>query len=225
MAEAAQELAYSSDKADALEIEWMNFIGGPSLEIFEAKLAEATAANMIPYEATMGAWVTAEEAAARYANLQAFYAERGHFWVSSGPYILDEVRLVEKTATLVHNPNFPDLADKWAIFSEPKLADVAVDGAGRVPAGAEAMFDVFVTFKGEAYPANEIDQVKYLLFGPDGELVTSGAAELVSDGQYQVTLSEDVTGAFEAGAYKLEAVVVAIPVAIPSFGTFEFVSE
>jgi peptide/nickel transport system substrate-binding protein len=225
LAEASGELAYTNVKADELEIEQTNVLGGPSLEILNAKLDEAIAETLIPYETVLGEYVTAEEAAARYANMKAFYEEHEHFMYGSGPYILDEVFLVEKTATLVHNPNYPDLADKWAIFAEPKIAELAVDGAGRVPAGAEATFDAFVTFHGDPYPADEIDEVKYLLFGPDGELMESGVAELVADGQYSVTLSEETTSGFEAGAYKLEVIVVAIPVAIPTFSTFEFVSE
>ena len=37
----------------------------------------------------MGAYITAEEAAARYAALKAWYTAHGHFWVGTGPYYLD----------------------------------------------------------------------------------------------------------------------------------------
>ena len=224
-AEAAGELAFSSDKADALEVEWMNFIGGPSLEILDAKLDEAIAENHIPFEATMGQFVTAEEAAARYANLKAFYGEYGHFWTGTGPYILKDVFQVEKAATLVYNPNYLDLADKWAMFSTPMVAEIAVDGAGRVTIGEEATFDVFLTFEGEAYPSDQVSEVKYLLFNSDSELVEVGLAEFVAEGQYLVTISAETTAKLTSGANKVEAVAVVLPVAIPSIGDFEFVSE
>jgi peptide/nickel transport system substrate-binding protein len=224
-ADAAGELAYSADKADALGVEWMNFIGGPSLEILSAKLDEAIAENYIPFEPTMGQYVTADEAATRYANLKAFYEEYGHFWVGTGPYILNEVFLVEKTGTLIHNPNYPDLADKWALFSSPMLADVAIDGAGRVVIGEEATFDIFVTYEGNPYPADQVSEVKYLLFNAANEIVEVGTADFVADGQYQVTLSAETTGALESGANKLEVVGIVIPVSIPSIADFEFVSE
>jgi len=224
-AEMAGELAYSANKSDELEVEWMSYIGGPSLEILEAKLDEAIAEAYIPFAPTMSQYVTADEAVARYENLKAFYEDKGHFWVGTGPYILDEVYLVEKTLTLVHNPNYIDLADKWAIFAEPMLAEVAVDGPGRVIAGQEAVFDVFVTFKGENYLADDIDNVKFLLFSATNELVEVGQAELVSDGYYTVTLSAEVTGELESGSNKLEIAVAPIPVSIPSFGTLEFVVE
>ena len=224
-AEAAGELAFSADKSEQLEVEWMNFIAGPSLEILSAKLEEAAAENYIPFESVLGEFVTAEEAAVRYANLQSFFEDHEHFWVGTGPYVLDEVYSVEKTATLVHNPNYIDLANKWSGFSEPKLADVAIDGPGRVIIGEETIFDVYVNFGEAEYPSEEIIEVKYLLFDSSGEIVEVGQAELVSEGLYSVVFSAETTGQLESGGNKLEVAVLAIPVSIPSFGAFEFVSE
>ncbi|MBN2047204.1 MAG: hypothetical protein JW750_05115 [Anaerolineaceae bacterium] len=225
LAEANGELAYSADKATAAGIEWTNYVAGPSLDILAAKLDEAAAESLVPYAATLGDFITADEAAARYANLAAFYAEHGHFWLGTGPYILDKVYPVEKTLTLVHNPDFPDMADKWDIFSAPKMATLEIDGAGRVTAGAPATFDVFVSFEGEAYPVDEIDQVKYLLYNSTGEIVEVGEATAVEDGYFMVELTEESTALLDAGACKLEVAVVAIPVSVPAFASFEFVVD
>jgi hypothetical protein len=225
LAERDKLLAYSADKADALEVEWMSWIGGPSLEILAEKLDEAIAENYIPFEPTMGQYVTAEEAALKYANLKSFYEEYGHFWSGVGPFILQDVFLVEKTATLVRNPNYSDPADKWSMFAAPQVAEIAVDGAGRVTIGEEAVFDVFVTFEGEPYPSADVSEVKYLLFDAESNLVEVGAAEFVEEGYYTVTLSAATTGALTAGANKLEVVSIVIPVSIPSIGAIEFVSE
>jgi len=224
LAEANGELAYSADKADASEIEWTSFIGGPSLEIMKKYLDQAASESYIPYAATLGQYITAGEAAARYANLAAFYAEHNHFWVGTGPYVLDEAFLTEKIATLVNNADFPDLADRWARFAEPKIAEVELDGPGQVSIGSEATFDVFVTFQGEAYPADEIKEVKYLLYDATGEVVLTGTATLVADGQYSVVIPADVTTKLEAGANKVEVAVIPFTVAIPTFQSFEFVT-
>ncbi|TAK13211.1 MAG: ABC transporter substrate-binding protein [Anaerolineae bacterium] len=224
-AEANGLLAYTADKAEASEVEWTNYIGGPSLEILKTSLDAVAAEGTIPFSATLGMYITPEEAAARYANLDAFYAQYGHFWVGTGPYILSQVFLVEKQAVLVNNPNYIDLSDKWAGFSAPKIATAEVDGAAIVTVGAEATFDVFVTFEGEAYPADEIASVKYIVYNAAGEIVEVGAAAPVADGQYSVTLSADTTTALGAGSNKLEIAVVAIPVSVPAFTTFEFVTE
>lgn len=224
LADAAGELAYSADKADAAQIEWMSFIGGPSLEILKAKLDQAAGESYIPYAATLGQYITAEEAAARYANLAAWYDAQGHFWVGSGPYYLDKAFLVEKTATLKHFADYPDLSDRWNQFGDPKVADVEIDGAGQVAIGTEAAFDVFITFQGEAYPADEIKLVKYLLYDATGAVVSVGEATPVADGQYSVVIPAEVTANLAAGANKIEIAVVPLPVAIPTFQSFEFVT-
>jgi len=224
LAEAAGELAYSIDKADANEVEWMNWIDGPSLEVLSRYLDQAESETYIPYEPTLGQYLTAEEAAARYANLKAWFAKYGHFLVGDGPYILDKVFSVEKTLTLVQNPDFVDLSDKWARFSAPKVADVEVDGEGRVTIGQEAVFDVYVDYQGEPYPGDEIAEVKYLLFDATGAVADTGVAEFVADGQYTVTLSADTTSKLEAGSNKLQVVVISKLVSTPTFAPFEFVT-
>jgi peptide/nickel transport system substrate-binding protein len=223
LADAAKELAFSADKADAEGIEWMSYISGPSLEILKKYLDQAAAESYIPYAPTMGMYITAEEAAARYANLTAWYEARNNFWLGTGPYYLYQVYPVEQTLTLQRNPNYPDMADKWSGFGEPKLAVVEIDGAGSITKGAEAAFDVYVTYKDAPYPAAEIKGVTYLVFDSAGTLVTQGVAEFVADGQYIVKLSADVTNGMASGAYKLEATAVSLLVAIPTFVAFEFI--
>lgn len=225
MVEASGEAAFSADKSTALEVEWTSFIAGPSLAILDKYLDVAIAENTIPYPNVLGEFVTADDAAAAYANLKAFYGTYGHFWVGTGPYILDKVFSVEKTLTLVNNPDYVDLSDKWAGFSAPKLSEVSVDGAGRVTIGTEATFDVYVDYAGAPYPTDEVDNVKYLLFDATGAIVEVGQATFVAEGQYLVTLSAETTAKLSAGSSKIEIAAVVIPVSIPSFATFEFVAE
>ena len=225
LAEAEGTLAYTPDKAVAAEVEQHNFVGGPSLEILAGYLQAAADAGTVPFPNVLGDLITAEEATARYENMLAFYDAYGHMWAGVGPYILDQALLVEKTAVLVHNPDFTDLADKWAGFSTPKIATAEIDGEARVTTGAEAVFDVFVSFEGAPYEASDIASVVYLLYNAEGSIVETGDAVLVEDGHYTVTLSAETTGALGAGSNKLEVAVVPIPVALPSFATFDFVTE
>jgi peptide/nickel transport system substrate-binding protein len=223
-AEAAGEISWSADKAEAQQIEQTSFIGGPALEILAKHLGEAATASEIPYEPTLGQYITADEASARYASLQSFYDNQNHFWLGTGPYFLDQVFLTEKTLTLSHFDDFPDSADRWAGFSEPKLAEATIDGPGQVKIGEEATFDIFVTFKGEPYAQADIKQVKYLLYNATGEVVKVGTAEAAADGQYTVTLSAEDTAALTAGSNKLEVAVIPLPVAVPTFSSIEFVT-
>ena len=223
LAEAGGELAFSSDKADIAEIEQMSWVGGPSLEILANYLDQAEGDSFIPYEPTLGQYVTADEANLRYANLQKWYADHGHFWVGTGPYYLDKVFTTEKSLVLKNNGEFIDLANRWAAFSEPKLASIQLDGPGQVKAGEEALFDVLVNFKDEPYAQADINQVKYILYDATGAVVEVGDASLVIAGQYQVVLSPDVTAKLPTGSVRLEVAVVPIPVAIPAFTSTDFV--
>ena len=224
LAEAAGELAYTQDKSDAAQIENTSWVGGPSLEILAKYLDQAASESYIPYEPTLGQYITKEEADLRYANFKKWYQEHGHFWVGTGPYYLDQVFTTEKSLVLKNNTDFVDLADRWAAFSEPKLATTVLDGPGQVKAGDEAVFDASVTFKDAPYPQSDIKGVKYILYDATGAVVTVGDATAVADGQYQVTLSPDVTSKLPTGSARLEVAVVPIPVAVPSFTSLDFVA-
>jgi peptide/nickel transport system substrate-binding protein len=224
LAEANKELAYTSDKADQLKVEQTSWVGGPSLEILSKYLDQATSQSYIPYEPTLGQYITKEEADSRYANLKKWYQDHGHFWVGTGPYYLDKVFTTEKTAVLKNNPDFPDLANRWAMFSEPRFAETALDGPAQVKAGEEATFDATITFKDQPYPQSDIKSVKYILYDSTGAVAASGDATAVEDGHYQVTLPADQTAKLQSGASRIEVAVVPIPVAVPSFTSLDFVA-
>lgn len=227
LAEAAGELAYTADKADASQIENTSWVGGPSLEILSRYLDQAASKSYIPYEPTLGEFITKEEADLRYSNLKKWYADHGHFWIGTGPYYLNQVFTTEKSLVLKNFSDFVDLADRWAAFSEPKLAEIVLDGPGQVKAGNEAVFDVIVNLKGKdkAYLNADIRQVKYILYDTTGAVVSIGEAVSVGEGQYQVTLDSASISKLQTGAAKLEVALVPIPVAIPAFTTIDFVVQ
>ena len=196
-------------------------------EILSKYLDQAASESYIPYEPTLGEFITKEEADLRYANLKKWYADHGHFWVGTGPYYLDQVFTTEKSLVLKNFTDFVDLADRWAVFSEPKLAEIVLDGPGQINAGDEAVFDVIVNLKGkdQAYLDADIRQVKYILYDTTGAVVSIGEGVSVGEGQYQVTLDSASTSKLQTGTAKLEVAVVPIPVAIPAFTTFDFVVQ
>ena len=224
LAEAAGDLAFSSDKADANEVEWMSYIAGPSMEILAGHLEEATAGGNIPYASTLGDYISADDAAARWENLSAWHEDKGHFWVGLGPFYLEKAFTTEKTVQLVRNENFLDPSSKWEGFDTPMIAEVSIDGPARVAAGDEATFDVLIDFGGDAYAIADIDEVKYLVFDALGELALTGTAEAVEDGLWQITLSAEDTAGLESGANKLEVAVASLRVSIPTFSSLEFVT-
>ena len=225
LVEANGEAAFSADKADANEVEWMSYIAGPTLELMKAQLDLAQEGGLIPYEPTLGQFITAEEVAERYSNLQEWYRRYGHFWVNTGPYFLQKAFPVEGTLILQHNPDYPDQADRWAQFSTAPIPTVELDGPGNVTTGDEAKYDVYVTLDGEPYPTNDISICKFLVFDAVGELATVGDCEAVESGRYAVNLTSDITGALEAGSNQLAVVVVSSRALVPVKETIQFVTQ
>jgi peptide/nickel transport system substrate-binding protein len=226
MADGAGELAWSTGKADLNEVEWMSFIGGPSLEILAKYLDQAIAENTIPYAPTMSAYVTTDDAAARYGALKAWYADKGHFWDGTGPYYLDSVDLNGFTAVVKNNPEFPDLADRWAAFGTPPMGEVALDGPGQIKIGEEAVFTATLTNRNTsaAYPTADVKELKFLLYNDKGETVYIGSGEATADeGVFTLTIPADVSAKLVAGTGKIEAAGVLVPVAIPAFTSLEYV--
>ncbi len=226
LADGAGELAWSTGKADLKEVEWMSFIGGPSLEILAKYLDQAIAENTIPYEPTMSAYLTTDDAAARYGALKAWYADKGHFWDGTGPYYLDSVDLNGFTAVVKNNPKFPDLADRWASFGTPPMGEVALDGPGQIKIGEEAVFTATLTNRNTsaAYPTADVKELKFLLYNDKGETVYIGSGEATADeGVFTLTIPADVSAKLVAGTGKIEAAGVLVPVAIPAFTSLEYV--
>lgn len=219
--------AFTTDKADTNEIEWTSMIAGPSLEVMATELAAAIEEGAtIPYAPTLSQFVTTDEAATAYANLQEFARRYGHYYIGTGPYFLQGVFPVEGQAILAQNPNHPDATNRWDRFGPPAIAEIEIDGPGRVTIGEEAMFDVFIDNQGtgEPYAISDITSVQYLLFDASNNLVENGQATADSDGLWTVTLSADTTSALAEGSNRLDIVVISNLVALPSLGEFPFVT-
>ena len=222
LAEAAGQLAYSNDKATANKTEWTSYVGGASLAILSKYLDQAISQQYVPYAPTLGQYITADQAVAAYTNLKNWYTTHGNFWLGTGPYYLDKASPVEKTATTTRYAAFAYPADAWDQFTQPKIADVTINGPAQVTTGQEGDFNVSVSFNNAPYPSAEITSVEYLLFDATGAIASKGDTTLVSEGIYKVALTSAITTPLIAGSDKLVVIVVATPVAIPTFATQQF---
>ena len=117
-AEEQGELAFSASKAEEKGVEWMNYIGGPSLDILASDLDEMIATEYIPFVEHACGYITAEEAVARYRSLRNWYNTHGHFWVASGPFYLDTVSFMGHSAMIKAFRNYTYRADRWAWLME-----------------------------------------------------------------------------------------------------------
>jgi peptide/nickel transport system substrate-binding protein len=222
LAETNHELAFSSSKADQLKVEWMSYIAGPSLPILEKYRQQALQANYIPYANFLGKYVSSGEASARYTALGQWYQKTGHFWVGNGPYYVQSVHPVQKTVVLQRFQQYPGTDGKWLAFTSPKIANVTVSGPAQVHVGTGAEFQVNVTYNGSPYAVGDIDFIKFLLFGGNGTLVTSGDAQAVRDGAWKITLTAEQSKQLQVGSNRVEVIVTPKVVSVSSSGSFTF---
>ena len=221
-AERFGELAFSSGKADRTGVEWMNLVSGPSLEILRGYLTAALASGRVPHAPVLGPWMTADEPERRYAALQEWHRQRGHFWVGDGPFRLHSVRPVEGVVVLRRYEDFPDRGDKWLRFTEPRIPEPDLTGPLVVEHGEAVTLELALTFTGEPYPNAEIDGVRYLLFDGDDRLAARGDGEPVDEGRWHIRLPVETLARLGTGANSLEVAITTDNVALPVFVTHAF---
>jgi peptide/nickel transport system substrate-binding protein len=217
--------AFGQAKATELGVDWMNYVDGPQLELLLGELATAQFTDaFIPYEPTLGAYVTAEEAQARYDNLAVFANQYGHLLIGTGPMMLTQVDALAGITVLENNPDYFYEAGYYLdkIADLPSIPDVAATGPDTINIGDAATFDVAITLDGEAYPEGDISQVIYLLIDANGEVAYDGDGVILGDGAAQVALTADQTATLTAGANELTIVVVVKTVVLPGQTTVTF---
>jgi peptide/nickel transport system substrate-binding protein len=118
-------LEFGSRESQSTGQPWMDYTKGDSLPILEGYLADVQDSGhadyrFVPYETfiqgvytDLGLGSITAEAGERYANLQAWYDDLGHFWVDMGPYYLDSVFPVEKVIVMKRFEDHPDPSDRW----------------------------------------------------------------------------------------------------------------
>jgi len=132
-AEEAGELAFSSDKAQQLGVEWTNFLGGSSLGIMEGWMNQSAGEHYIPYLPTMGTYVDQAEADARWLALQNWYATRHHFWLGTGPFYVEQVSYDPKSLVLAHFDAYPDASGRWDAFAAPAQPELSINHEAGAP--------------------------------------------------------------------------------------------
>jgi len=222
-AEADGKMAFSLQKSGDAKIDETSLISGPTLAVQSGNLDKLVASGDVPYAPTMSKYVTADQAKASYAALQAFYKAHGHLLIGTGPYYIDKV---DTTAVNISMKRFTDYlfpADQFTGFSAAPVAVATVDGPTQLKAGDDAPFTVTVKLKDQPYPSTDIAKIGYTLFGSDGSVVASGEATKTAEGSYTIDIAPAVSAKIPAGATLLSVAVASKTVALPTFVTFQFV--
>jgi len=222
LGEINNELAFSADKASLKQVEWINYISGPSLGILDKILDQAFDSNYIPYLPTMGQYVTDNEAQQRWANYQNWYDTNGHFWIGTGVYFLQEAMPLQKTLILERFPSYPDSLYKWSRYSGVPIPTVSLDGPTIVTIGSPATFTTTISFSSLPYKISDIDRVSFLLYDAQYQMISTGTATAIEDGLYQVDLTAEMTGLLMPGSGILKVVVISKLEVIPVLSKMEF---
>ena len=222
LAEEKNLAAFTGDKADTLGIERLNYITGSTLKVLEDMLNDAINNKHIPYKNVLGNYVTEDEALARYQALKSWYESKGHFWVGDGPFYLESVDPTAHIIVIKANRNYPDKADKWAVFGKPKMPEITVEGPTTVISGLGSKFNVKVTFEGAPYKLTDVESVKYIVVDASGKVAAVGTAEPVEDGLWTVGLEAADTSALTSGSTKLLVAVSSKLVSIPGLKETSF---
>jgi len=135
---------------------------------------------------------------------------------------VESIHPVQKTVVLRRSADHLEVEKRWLAFTKARIAQVAISGPSQVEIGANAEFLLEVTFNGGHYPVGDTDFVRFLVFDGRGELAMTGDAEAVRDGRWRVILTPEQTEHLQAGANRLEVIVVPRVVSIPSFESFAF---
>ncbi len=220
-AEMQGKAAFSSAKAKAKNVEWLNYIAGPTIPILKQAIDEVIAKGWLPYEKVLTQYVPKDKLLAKYRNLLNWYNQKGHFWVAWGPFYLEKAFPVERVVQLKRFEQYPYPVERWAGFEKAPVPQVSLEGATVITIGTAAAFDLFIEFEGAPYPVKDISSAVYLLFAPDGTLIVKGNAEPLADGWFTFELPSGLTKGLTPGVYKLEVAVTSIKTALPGFGTVD----
>ncbi len=208
---------FGATKADELGVDRLNYLTGGTTDILNNMLDQAIQQVYIPYEEVLGQYITPDEALARYNNLKQWYQAHGHFWVGAGPFYVDSVDPTAKIIVLKANRDYPDTADRWAIFSEPLIPEISLPTSVEVVSSLPAEIDAKLTFKGQPLTENDISMVKFLY--TVGGYTKTGDAIPMGNGVWRILLSGEDTLVASGRPFSLTVIAVSKYAAIPASKT------
>ena len=121
---------------------------------------------------------------------------------------LEKCYPIERMVHLKRFEQYSEPADKWAMFDEPRIAEVEMSGPSRVKAGDEVRFEVEISFKGEPYAVEHIQEVKFIVLDATGAVAASGIGTPVADGLFEIVLTGEQTAQLPVGSNRIEAIVL-----------------
>lgn len=184
-AASGQKYSFTKGAADSVEPDLLN---AKSLEDTKAKLKEMIEKKHVP--ASLKDYVSAADAVKRYNSALKWIEEKGHAFISDGPYFIEkydaETNYMELTA--YRDESYPYNSDYWPQALETNT--VSIDDV-EMPASSSASeaFTVTVYVSNVTYPYDEAvsaenAKVSVKVLTDDKEFVFNGAHK--GDGEYEI---------------------------------------
>jgi hypothetical protein len=201
--------AFSPGEAKRRGVPWLDLARDPKTKEALAALVDTFAAQAYIPPALKGL-VMADEAQARWTALKSFYATRGHFLVTNGPYSLEkwsERDVILRVFRDFTNPNGVGTYDRFAIPRRAYVARLTARG-DRLEVSAEVervekfLREYRIVREPLGKPVSEMDRAdvpvcRYVIVGADGAVAAAGASRDLDGARLVV----DLKGRLTPGAY------------------------
>ena len=211
--ERQQIVAFTESKSKSLNVPRADYLNPPAplIDLLKKFMEE----NYIPYKEVLGAYLTPEEARARWNNLLNWYNKYKHLWVGNGPFYLESFTTAPKTIVLKAFREHPDSASKWEFLAEPPVPVISVEVPATVERGKEVVVSLELTDRaGSPYPNKYVEFVSYVIMHAGG--VVSGKATPIAEGLWEVRLTPDITSKLSAGVAEIKFIAVSKLVGLPT---------
>src|SRR6266545_358994 len=203
--------AFSREAAASRGVEWLDLVRAAGLKERMAGLAQELERRAYVPE-SLREMVTPAEARERWAALRAFYAARGHWLVTNGPYILARWTADSAVLEVFRDLSYPlgvGSFDDYAIPSRAYVSRIELaEGRLTITADIDELEKfgrsynlVRTPFRPGASTSMRADVVaaRYLVIGPGGHVVKTGTVPPGPDAVFRA----DLAGTLPAGRYAL----------------------
>ncbi len=210
--------AFSRSEAARRGIPWLDLVRTPELTRRLADLVGEFARSGYRPE-VLSAFVTADEARARWTALDAFYHAQGHFLVTNGPYRLKAWSAEAVTLEAFRDLTYPLGVGSFDALPIPRRAFVArveptsegirlsveVESLRKFQRSYAITREPLRTVPSDRGLTGRLDLAcRYVVIGPAGDVVLAGTAGLAPDATFRLALKDQLP----PGAYTLLASVV-----------------
>ena len=190
-------LAYSRSEAQAKGVEWYDPIVREHADMIKAELQTMKNEQFVP--PALRDIITVEDAIKRYDASISWIENHGHAIIRNGAFYLENFNVAGGTITInaFRDSSYPFEVGHWSKYELPRVADISSVNVPRIVAmGQSTPIRISVDVGGQ--PSSNVT-VNYFVSNKDGIVVARGQAQPESPGQFNITLTSEVTAKLSAG--------------------------